>query len=161
MSIVNETYFIATCVEGFFYGKICALIYIPASAKEVQLFLDVGLYSGIFAMYLQCSSKRSGRALILFYAVCLLYVLSTVTFVIDLVDLILLVSNNSICKNAFLFISCADANQHTIASISNWRTANVISPFDCPSHCKRLLWLPRPMYSCTHKPLCLSSVLLT
>ena len=75
------------------YALTCTL------AIDVQLFSDLGLYSGIFAMYLRCQSERSGTALILFYAVCLLYVLSAVTFVSDLVSLLLYVSNNSFCKN--------------------------------------------------------------
>ena len=67
-------------------------------AKEAQLFpRHLGLYSGIFAMYyLQSPSKKSGTAITLFYAVCLLYVLSTATFVSDLVALIFFVSNDSI-----------------------------------------------------------------
>ena len=48
------------------------------------------------------------------------------------------------------------AYQYTIASTSNWLTANVVSPFNCPSHSKRLLWLHRPMHHSTHKPLYLS-----
>ena len=75
-------------------------------AKEVQLFPGLGLHSGIFAMYLQCSWKRSGTALILYYAVCLLYVLSTAAFVSDLVNLILSVSNNSIYKNIIFYQLC-------------------------------------------------------
>ena len=86
-------------LEGFLYGKICALTLV----KEVQLLPDPGLYSGIFAIYLQCPSKRSGTALILFYAVCLLYVLSTASFVSDLTALILQVSNNSIRKNTIFY----------------------------------------------------------
>ena len=31
-------------------------------AKEVQLFVGLGLFFGIFTMYLQCPSKRSGTA---------------------------------------------------------------------------------------------------
>ena len=96
MSIVHEAYFISTCIiEGFFYGKIYALT--GTLAKEIQLFPGLGLYSGIFAMYLQCSSKKAGTAIILFYAVCLLYLLSTAVFVSDLVRFMLQVSNNSVC----------------------------------------------------------------
>ena len=113
---IDEAYFISTCVEGFLFGKLCALT--CTLAQEVQLFPCLGLYSGIFALYLQCPSKRSGTALILFYAVCLLYVLSTASFVSDLVYLIIFVSNNSICKNTFLYISCADASPDTTASTS-------------------------------------------
>ena len=100
MSIVDQATFVPIYIEGFLYGKPCALT--CTLAKEVQLFLGLGLYSGIFAMYLQCQSKKSGTAIILFYAVCLLYILSTVIFVSDLVFLTIQVSNNPICKNTIL-----------------------------------------------------------
>ena len=97
--IVDESYFISICLEGFLYGKLHALALTCTLAKEVQLFPGAGLYSGIFALYLQCQSKKTGTAIILFYAVCLLYVLSATSFVSDLVALILeVVSNNFICK---------------------------------------------------------------
>ena len=67
-------------------------------AKEVQLFPDLGLYSGIFAIYLQFASKESRTTTIIFYALCLLYILSTATVVCDLLHFIIEVSNNSICK---------------------------------------------------------------
>ena len=79
-------------------------------AKEVQLFHDLGVYSGIFAMYLQVqrqSDKSISRtASIVFYAICLLYLLS---FVSDLVALIFEVSNNSICSKNFIYLyqSCS------------------------------------------------------
>ena len=77
-------------------------------AKEAQLFPGLGLYSGIFAMYLQCQSNKStgtGRATtIVFYAVCLLYFLSSLDFVSDFSALVLEVSNNSIwCMNTIFF----------------------------------------------------------
>ena len=108
-----EMLFIAVCIEGFFYGKIsvpCALT--CTFAKEVQLFLGIGLYSGIFAMYLRCSLTKSKTATILFYALCLLYVLSTATIASDIVSLILRVSNNPICKNIIFYISCAVVYQY-------------------------------------------------
>ena len=55
-------------------------------------------------MYLQCQSDKStGRmATIIFYAICLLYILSTVSFISDLASTIIIpepeVSNNSICS---------------------------------------------------------------
>ena len=78
-------------------------------AKENQLFLDLGLYCGLFAIYLQCQSNKStGRmATIVFYAICLLYLLSTVNFVIDLVATILEVSDISICSKNIIFLSVA------------------------------------------------------
>jgi hypothetical protein len=104
--------FIASCFEGFFYGKtsvLCALTCI--FAKEVQLLPGLGLYSGIFAVYLQLERppNKSRAATILLYALCLLYVLSTVNVAVDLVSYILgeEVSNNSICKNIiFLYQFC-------------------------------------------------------
>jgi hypothetical protein len=94
------------------YPFLCALT--CTLPKEVQLFPGLGLYSGIFAMYLQCppnKSRSTGRtASIIFYALCLLYVLSTTSAVVDLVAIIQFilasveVSNNSICKN-IIFLS--------------------------------------------------------
>ena len=62
-------------------------------AKEIPLFPGLGIYSGIFDIYLQCRTTT-----IIFYAPCLLYVLSTATVVCDLLVAIIHVSNNSICK---------------------------------------------------------------
>ena len=72
---------LSMCVEGFLYGKISVLC-----AKEVQLFPGLGIYSGIFAIYfkLQFASKDSRTTTIIFYALCLLYVLSTATVISDL-----------------------------------------------------------------------------
>ena len=71
------------------------------SAKEVRLFPDLGIYSGIFAIYLQIESKDSRTRTIIFYALGLVYVLSTATVVCDLIEALIVsdVSNNSICKN--------------------------------------------------------------
>ena len=64
-------------------------------------------------MYLQCPSKKSETAIILFYAVCLLYVLSTASFFSDLVALILYVSNNSIRKSTPFFSSAVQTRVET------------------------------------------------
>ena len=93
----NEALFIAACLEWFFYSKIsvpCALICTLAKRSTIIL-----VSRTLFAMYLHCSSSNKFRTpTILFHALCLLYVLSTATVVIDLVSLILQVSNNPICK---------------------------------------------------------------
>ena len=74
-------------------------------AKEVQLFPGLGIYSGIFFIYLRCVlSKESRTTSIIFYALCLLYALSTALVVCELLDLVIQVSNNSICKN-IIFLS--------------------------------------------------------
>ena len=118
MFIVDETNFLSIWLEGFLYGKLCALTCALQVAKKVQLFHCLGLYSGIFAIYLQCPSKESRTANILFCAVGLLYVLSTAAFVSDLVALALDVSNNSIYKNTMIFISCAGTIRDIISSAS-------------------------------------------
>ena len=131
----------------------CALTCTPA--KEVQWFPNLGLYSGIFAMFIQLSQKKSRMASIIFYALCLLYVLSTVIVVLDLVNNIIEAgepSNNpeSIRKNIFFLISCAEDIQ------ANWWIWRSVIPsysathFYYPSYRKRLLWFPRPMYLSTH-----------
>src|SRR5271168_2820716 len=76
-----------------------------APAKEVQYYPIPGLYSGIFAMYLQYyqfkkDSTGQGKAkTILFYALCALYILSLASISIDTTQLVLFssgaVSNNS------------------------------------------------------------------
>ena len=70
-------------------------------AKEVQLLSGLGIYSGIFAIYLQFTSKDSRTTECIFYALCLLYILSTATVVGDLLVFMIDsdVSNISICKN--------------------------------------------------------------
>ena len=63
-------------------------------------------------MYLKYQSNKSRKATIVFYALCVLYVLSTATVVSDLliIALQLEVSKNSSCKSFFLKMtdSCAD-----------------------------------------------------
>ena len=113
--------YLSYCVEGFLYGKIsfsctltCTLL------KKVQLFPGLGIYSGIFVIYLHCVlSKESRTTSIVLYALCLLYVLSTATIVSDLLGYIIDVSNNSICKYIFFFISYAVAYQYTTGSTSS------------------------------------------
>ena len=68
-------------------------------AREDQLFPGLGLYSGLFAVYLQCSSNKSRTAIIYFYTLCLLYVLSIASILSDLIVAILQVSNNPIYKS--------------------------------------------------------------
>ena len=77
----------------------CFKLY-PFQSSPITL-PDVGIYSGIFALYLKFQLNKSRKRTIVFYALCLLYVLSTATIVCDFVVIILQieVSNNSICKN--------------------------------------------------------------
>ena len=77
------------------------------AAKKVRLFPCLGIYSGIFAIYIHCVLSKESRTMgIVFYALCLLYILSTTTVVSDLLGYVIQVSNNSIrvCKN-IIFLS--------------------------------------------------------
>jgi hypothetical protein len=92
-----EVSFIAIFLEGFLFGKTPISVHLATKEVQFKLFPGLGLYSGIFAMYLQCPSNKSRTAIIVSYVVCLLYVLSTATLLIDILTLILEVSNNYIC----------------------------------------------------------------
>ena len=113
ITLAGDLLFIALCLEGFLYGEIsvlCAFRLTCTLANVFQLFSGLGFYSGIFAIYVQCSSKDSKTAMIIFYVLCLLYVLSTATVVLDFVytadQLVIPVSiNNSICIKTIFFLS--------------------------------------------------------
>ena len=86
------------------------------AAKKVQLFPCLGIYSGIFATYLHCVlSKESRTTGIVFYALCLLYILSMTVVVSDLLYFVISVSNNSIqvCKN-IIFLSVIQTRLFTL-----------------------------------------------
>ena len=123
------------CLEWFLFGNISVLCCMLV-AKEVQLSPGLGVYSGIFAIYLQFR-----KAIIVFYILCLLYVLCAVTVVCDLLNFTFSVSNNPmIFRNILFIISCAVACLlFTIASISNRLTVNIKSHYVCPTHSKYLL----------------------
>ena len=121
-------------LNGFYSVKypLYVVLFLLVS-KEVQLFPGIGVYSGIFAIYLQFR-----KANIVFYILCLLYVLCAVTVVCDLLDFTFSVSNNPmIFRNIFFIISCAVACLlYTIASTSNRLTVNIKSHYVCPTHNK-------------------------
>jgi hypothetical protein len=76
--------------------------------------------------YLQRSPDKSRTANIIFYALCVLYVLSTVNVVLDLVvnTLQAKVSNNFTCKNiAFLKFSCE--RQYILPALLKFRLSIV------------------------------------
>ena len=114
MLTVQEAAVILFCLEEFVYGKISALCALTCTlAKEVQLSPDLGIYSGILAIY---SSKKSRTATIVFYVLFTLAVIS----LSDLLFFIIAVSNDFICTNMiFKKISYADPHQDTITSTSN------------------------------------------
>ena len=101
-----DTGFISMCLKGFLYGNISILCTVTCTlANEVQIFAGLGLYSGIFAIYLQCHFKEPRTSTFVLYVLSLLYALSAATVAISLLTIILEVSNNSesICKNIIFY----------------------------------------------------------
>ena len=128
--------FIMLCLEGFFYGNISVLCALTCTfTNEVQLFPGLGLYSGIFAIYLHCPLRESRTSTIIFYVLCLLYVLSAATVVVDLLTGIFEVSNNSICKKKKKKISVMQIRINRLSP--QLQIHSVIlshgSPCDCPN----------------------------
>ena len=87
---------LGVCIEGFFLGKVFQ--FESFNTTSAKLFPDTGLYTAIFIMYLQHqASKRSVIDIVqnvLFYLICILYVLSVVTIIGDTVDFIITVSSS-------------------------------------------------------------------
>ena len=91
-----EYTFIGLCVEGFLYGKISHCGSCFKKCDIIAISLRLGLYSGIFAMYLQHHSSKKGThgtKNILFFSLCVLYVLSVATVITDMAVFIYGVSN--------------------------------------------------------------------
>ena len=83
----QEFYNLSFFLEAFFFGMI-SVNYQAQVAKAVQHCSIPGLYSGIFAMYLQRhgSHQSTDRAKnILFYALWVLYTLTTATIIVETV----------------------------------------------------------------------------
>ena len=97
------------------------------------------------------NDEESRTINIVFYSLCLLYILSTATVLSDLLEVIFEASNNSIYYKNNTFISYTVACQFTTSSISDRLTVNVLSHFNYPNHIKRLLWLQCPVHIGMHK----------
>ena len=88
-----------------------------------------GLYSGIFNMYLQLERppNKSRTESIIFYALCVLYVLSTVNVILDLVIIIFeeVSTNNTICfiinQLCKEFVGCTTQR---LIRITHWDSRN-------------------------------------
>ena len=97
----EEIYVLLVCYEWFLFGKITVLSCTLTCTllKKSNYSPGLGIYSGIFILYLQCRSPESRTANIIFYALCLVYILSTANVIADLLNYTLGVSNSSISKN--------------------------------------------------------------
>ena len=163
LSTAAESGFIAACLEGFLYGKISVLGALTCTlAKQVQLFPGLGLYSGIFVIYLRCPSNNYRTAIILFYVLCLLHILSTATIISDIVALILEVSDILPARiSSFLSVVQRRIStlslEHRIDSQSKIFLINVVQ--NIASGCSD--FIAQCIIVSTHKPLYLSSVLFT
>ena len=86
---LTEFGYLGFFLEGFFFGMISVNCQVQI-AKVVQHCLIPGLYSGIFAMYLQHreSQQSPDRANnIFFYALSVLYALCMATIIVDILAL--------------------------------------------------------------------------
>ena len=93
----EEFLYLGVCLAGFLFGK----IYVLQSSRPLPVLLAQavkysppmfpGIYSGIFILYLQYHASKTDNVkanIIIFYALCLLYVLSVATVGIDIVNLL-------------------------------------------------------------------------
>ena len=83
--------YLSTCLEGLLYGmiSILRLSHPQALLKQCKNYPVPGLYCGIFAMYLQYHASIEGtKNMLPFYALCVLYLLSTGLIVCDIFILI-------------------------------------------------------------------------
>ena len=84
---VDDLHYFGNFLQGFFFGTISVNSQAQV-AKAVQHCPIPGIYSGIFAMYLQHHESQKGTDKaknILFYAICVLYALSVVDNIMDLI----------------------------------------------------------------------------
>ena len=88
-------------LEGFLFGTISVLCFIVNAPFLLSGLKSpiLGVYSGMFALYLHCHAAkeetRTGKTRkIIFYALCVLYLLSVVVFVLDILEFT--VSNNEL-----------------------------------------------------------------
>lgn len=82
---INSFQYLGFCLEGLFFGTISFHSCKFLKRSDVTLIIISGIYSGIFAMYLHyhASQKNIDKAKnILFYALCVLYTLSTAAIII-------------------------------------------------------------------------------
>ena len=90
LSLSDECYYLGICLGGFLFGTI-SVLQLPCPLLK-QSFPFPGLYSGIFALYLQCHASKTDTVkanYILFYALCFLYLLSVATIGFDIVSFVI------------------------------------------------------------------------
>lgn len=104
--------YLAACLGGFFFGaiQICSPTVISKVTKHYPV---PGLYSGIFALYLQCRASQNRTDKIAFYALSVLYVLCGVSIAVGITFNFFEIDSGTVSKTIlqvfnFTLISCAD-----------------------------------------------------
>jgi FtsH-binding integral membrane protein len=80
----REFEYLAICLEGFFFGELFVL---QLSTPVSEEFLIPGIYSGIFAVhsyYVSDKGSSNKKRSIIFYALCILYILSLAVIALDI-----------------------------------------------------------------------------
>ena len=145
---VADFNYLGLCMEGFWFGTL-SVLQMPRPLTKSHYTVS-GLYSGIFAMYLSYyGSKDTNKTKnILYYALCVLYVLSVATLSLDIgIFVYEEVSSQPIHKISFMLISCAVRHrllyQDSLDNLDPWY------------HSSWLLRLYRPVNLSMHKLPCL------
>ena len=87
---LGDFFHLSMYLESFLFGELYVLQLRKPCLKDSNHFIS-GIYSGIFALYLQChaSKERTGdntKQKLTFYALCVLYILSAAAFALDIAD---------------------------------------------------------------------------
>ena len=92
LNTLGEIAYLAACLEGGLFGELFYRLLVHASCK-IDNNLIPGIYSGLFAIHLALhATKRetdsdSSRPNIIFYALCVLYVLTGAFLSIEIVPI--------------------------------------------------------------------------
>ena len=125
ISLDIDGIFFGIWLEGFLYGEISVLC-VPLSNEVWLLFPGLlGLYSGIFAIYLKCQLEKSRKPTIVFHALCLLYILSTFTAVCDLLVITIQIKVSNILSVKLLFSKLV--MQYDISGTNNTIPSYIVS----------------------------------
>jgi hypothetical protein len=103
---IQSVLLIGIVIEGFFYGEILCCVIIASKWAKWHDLCGPGLYAAIFYLYIQHHMSREGIHMtrnILLYPLCVLSILSTAIFVLDItrIMVVLEVSKIYIHSNKF------------------------------------------------------------
>ena len=122
-----EFNYLGRCLEGFFFGMISVNSQ-AQFAKAVQHCAIPGLYSGIFAMYLQRRGSQQGTDMaknILFYALWMLYALTMATSIIDVLEIFWIDGVSMDDHRCLTFFSISFTEHRDTKPPSNYRSHSI------------------------------------